>query len=183
MKDIEIKLIEELKGNTPEVIFSKLKEISQLTTEEKNLIYLYLCPRPLLDMELPGRIQGSRDRISGYLIPNLKEATLIIEAYRSEQYNRYIKHLMYSFLLDPEKVHPVIGEGHSNCGLCYKNLYEQNYWDKNISSQDPEKEYLSFRSDNSKITLCLDCLVQLKYAHDILEMIEPDFLKYGKIQY
>lgn len=186
MEDFKIELIKELKGNTPDVILNILKNNNQLIADEKNLIYLYLNPRPLLDMELPKRIQNSRtneNNIVGSLTPNLKEATLIIEAYRSEQYNRYIKHLMYSFLLDPEKIHPVIGEGHSNCGICYKEIHEQSYWNENISNHDVNREYLAFRSDNSNIMLCLDCLIQLKYAHDILEKIEPGFLKYGKIQY
>lgn len=181
MEENKLKLIDSLKDCSSDFILNSLRLNNQLTSDEKNLIYLYLKPRPLLDMELPNRIQASRgDKILGFLEPNLKETTLIIEAYRCEQYNRYIKHLMYSFL-DPSIIHPVIGNNVCSCGICKKDIYEQTVWENTIS--DPRKEKLAFRSDNTSISLCLNCLVQLKYSADILNKIEPGFLRFGNIKY
>ena len=77
-----------------------LKEEKSLTPEEKNIIFLYCFPRPLADGELTKRIQKYREnnnitKLS--LSPDLNETGLIIEAAKTEQYSRFIKHLMYSF--------------------------------------------------------------------------------------
>lgn len=165
-----------------------LRKEKDLSIEEKNLIYLYLYPRPLLDKELPYRIQEARksqNNISGYLEPNLLEVSLIIEAYRGQQYNRFTKHLLHSFVeAGPEAVHPINGNSIEECALCGKNIFEFEAWEnecrKYKSQHHPEeerKEYLAFGALGSNIGLCLDCIVQLQEVNKILEAIEPGYLK------
>ena len=87
-------------GATKEETLKLLKEETSLTPEEKNLIFLYCFPRPLADGELTKRIQSYRQKnniINLSLAPDYNETGLIIEAAKTEQYSRFIKHLMYSF--------------------------------------------------------------------------------------
>lgn len=179
--------IEDLKkmGDTHEVIESL--RVSPLSIQEKNLVYLYLFPRPLLDKELPGRIQEARlssgNNGNGYLVPNTLEVSLIIEAYRTEQYRRFIKHLLHTFT-NPQNIHPVSGNEQCKCGLCDKGLYEFEAWKSECSkfknSPHPEekrKEFLAFGGTGSNISLCLDCIIQLQEVNRTIELIEPGYLE------
>lgn len=177
--------ISQLQGKELHEVLSILKGSTDLSTEEKNFIYLYLFPRPLLDMELPGRIMANRKSQSvGWLEPKLSEIALLVEAYKSEQYKRYIKHLIHSFR-DPSKLFPIDGDGQCNCGLCGKNLYEYGAWNTKClqfpdSPEITRKEYLAFTSESSNISLCKDCLVQLNSLHETLETLEPGYLDWTK---
>ena len=99
--------IDRLKDCTVHEAVGLLKVDQELSIEEKNLIYLYLFPRPLLDRQLPERVQSYRGKQSqGFLQPNLGEIGLLVEAYRTEQYKRFMKHLFHSFT-NPEHLYPV----------------------------------------------------------------------------
>lgn len=180
--------IDKLKNCNVHEVLNLLKTDQDLGVDEKNLIYLYLFPRPLLDRQLPERVQSYRGKQSqGFLQPNLGEISLLIEAYRTEQYRRFMKHLFHSFL-NPEQLFPIAGNGQHECALCGKNLYEENSWSDLCSrfSYNPEKEkkeYLAFGSKNSNIVLCLDCIIQLKEASVLLEEIEPGYLLDWKTKY
>ena len=185
MKTKLISYLNSLKNlnNDSHQIIEKLRTCNDLSIPEKNLIYLYFFPRPLLDMELPYRINEMRgNNQSGYLEPNLPEISLIIEAYRTEQYRRYIKHLFHSFT-NPIDIHPVDGFGKCNCGLCKKEIYELKSWNEICNrfsdnyKEKENKEYLSYGSTGSNISLCIDCIIQLNEAKNLLTEIEPDFLK------
>lgn len=162
---------------------SKSKKLNNL---DKNLIYVYLFPRQLLDRELITRIEKYRNGLSnstGFLYPNYGEITLLIEAYRTQQYSRYIKHLFHSFIKeDGDNVFPINGEGEHECGLCGKRIFEFTNWTNNYSINDNHKEFLSFGSSSTEISLCLDCLVQLKTAFNLLSNIEGvDFLDWKRL--
>ena len=173
--------IDKLKNCEVHEAINLLRVEPDLSIEEKNLIYLYLFPRPLLDKQLPERVQANRgNQYQGYLQPNLGEVGLFIEAYRTEQYKRFMKHLFHSFI-DPMQLFPIAGNGQCECALCGKNLYENEAWSEMClrfpqSGEQNKKEYLAFGSKNSNINLCLDCIVQLKEASIILEEIEPGYL-------
>ena len=178
------------KINDTHQIIEILRKDDKLEIEEKNLIYLYLYPRPLLDMELPRRIMESRktsgNNGNGYLQTNLVEVALLIEAYRTEQYKRVIKHLLHTFTV-PENIHPISGNGQCKCGLCGKNLYEFDAWTSECSKfknnphpEESKKEYLAFGGDGSNVSLCLDCIVQLQEVNKILDSLEPGYLNKWK---
>lgn len=162
-----------------------LKGDTNLNRDEKNLIYCYCYPRQLLDRELPRRVQNYRQSCnipsSGLLTPHLGEAALIIEAFRTEQYGRFIKHLIYSFS-DPTKVSPVAGSGKLDCCICGKIVYENDEWARLVGEnrEKDDKQYLAFGSTESDVVLCKDCLVQLITATQILENIDPDYLDWRK---
>lgn len=162
-------------------------ECNKLSSDEKNLIYAYAYPRPLRDRELPSRVQNFRQQkgipLIGSLTPTA-EAILIVEAARTEQYGKFIKHLIHAFS-DPSKIFPLEGTGETECPICGKILMEKTMWD-DILSKDPtnpekdKREFLAFGSTESSITLCVDCLVQLIQAATLLEEIDPEFLSWKK---
>lgn len=162
-------------------VLKYLAEAAELDDERRNLIYFYFFPRNLLDMELPSRLMTYRgeNNKNGYLEPNLVETGLLLEAYRTPQYNRYMRHLLHSYH-DPSLVFPLAGHGKGECGLCKKGVWQQDEWE-NILNQYPEqaeerekKEFLAYGTDSSKICLCLPCLIQLATLHKLLQTIEGD---------
>ncbi len=174
--------VEKFKNSSQHDVLNQLKINNDLSVEEKNLIYLYLFPRPLLDMELPQRIISNRkSNYPGSITQNLSEIGLLVEAYRTEQYKRFIKHLIHSFIEHPEKIYQETGYQECKCGLCGKPLYQFNAWEE-ICSRSPglpevnEKKYLAYSSRDSNINLCLPCIIQLKGAADIIESLEPGYL-------
>jgi hypothetical protein len=150
-----------------------LKAQSDLNNEDRLLIYSYCYPRHLLDRELPKHIQHFRSTQGnngmGWLKPNYREASILVEAYRGIQYGRFMRHLMHSFLEDPEKLGSCSGEGEDNCPLCGKKVYYVGSWNE---STDPEAETLAIISSDSSVCLCKDCMVQLAESFNMIEKIE-----------
>ena len=169
-----------------------IKEDANLTQDEKNMIYCYCYPRQLLDRELPSRVQNYRKTNnipdSGLLTPIMGEITLLIEAARTEQYGRFMKHLVFAFS-DPLNINPVAGNEIKNCAICGKPLCQHELWNEKIianpgSSEKSEMQYLAYGSCKSSenVILCKDCLVQLISASQYLKEIDPDFFDWrGKM--
>lgn len=159
-----------------------LKNENSLTNEEKRLIYMYCFPRPLGDRELPDRVRKSRkqrgpDSRNGFLQPDDLETSLIIEAGKTMQYERFIKHLMHAFS-DPQKVYQISGTDILECPICGKRLRELNIWD---STLDHSREHLAFGSPTeTSIVLCMDCLIQLINASEIIQVLDPGYLDWTK---
>lgn len=161
---------------------------NKLTSEEKNLVYAYCYPRQLTDRELPSRVMQFR---SSQGIPgkgtlytsgsDLGEITLLLEACKTEQYGRFMQHLMHAFC-DPEKIYPVSDSEEFDCCICGKKLLGHDDWvvrSKN-GELDKNKEYLTFGSKESSVVLCMDCLTHLVAARDIIDEIDPGFLDWTK---
>lgn len=178
------KLINYIKGfkdKSKESVLTSLRTINDLTNEEKNLIYFYLFPRPLLDKELVSRFVQLRGDINkaGKLDPDLNESTLIIEAGQTAQYSRFIKHLCYSFS-NPSNIFPIEGSNITTCCLCGKEIYELTLWNcfsKQYGQKEiDEKLYLAYGSIESNVSVCLPCLINLKKAIDIINVLDPTYL-------
>lgn len=177
-----IDCISKLKTLTREQVLENLKVITDLSPEEKNLIYFYLFPRPLLDKELPSRfyqLRGERNKV-GSIKPDLNESTLIIEAGKTSQYGRFIKHLFHSYSKQ-DTIFPIEGSDIDTCCLCGKEIYEVTLW-KSFSKQygkpeEDEKLYLAYGSTESNLPICLPCLINLLKSIEIMKDIEPDFLR------
>ena len=153
-----------------------LRKDTRLTREEKNLIFAYCYPRQLLDRELPSRVQEFfKNNGNPRLTPSIPQATLYVEAFRTEQYGRFMRHLYHSFVDNPELIAPVSGEGKCECPLCGKELLELNLWEKSVKQPEEEenKEFLAYGSKESGITLCKDCLVQLMLSKCLIEDLDP----------
>ena len=171
------------KNYTKEQVLKILGERQDLTVAEKNFIYLYCFPRPLLDRELiPRVIEEHKKRGDvgnrGSLEPNELDVTLILEAGQTEQYGRFIKHLMYAFC-DESKIYKVYNNNVYECPICGKKLSGETLW-KVVQFQDPQKEFLAIGSKESSITMCLDCLVQLNSAREVIDYIDPGYLDWTK---
>lgn len=162
-----------------------LKSETKLDSNEKNLIYRYCYPRQLLDRELPTRISAYRSQsgnINGVKVPDSGEITLLIEASKTEQYGRFMKHLMHAFE-NPQNIFPLTGTEKHECPLCGKTLYEYDVWSeltKNYPKEESSKDFLAYGSSESEITLCSDCLAQLFSAKKIIDEIDPGFLDWTK---
>lgn len=159
-----------------------LSQEDALCIDEKRFVYMYCYPRPLGDRELPARIRSSRKKRgpnarSGFLQPDDLETSLIIEAGRTLQYGRFIKHLMHAYS-DPQKVCQISGTDVLECPICGKKVRELNIWD---STLDHTKEHLAYGSPTeTSIILCIDCLVQLVNASEIIQNLDPGFLDWTK---
>lgn len=159
-----------------------LRKEDVLDIGEKRFIYMYCYPRPLRDRELPSRVIETRKNRgpyarNGFLDPDDLETALIIEAGQTLQYGRFIKHLMHAFS-DPEKIHQISGTDVLECPICGKRLREFNIWD---STLDKTKEHIAYGSPTeTSIVLCLDCLVQLTCAAEIMNVLDPGFLDWTK---
>lgn len=145
-----------------------LKKEPKLTGIEKNIIYAYCYPRPLGDMELVKRIQEYRAKTGGRNIDDVKEAILILEAARTHQYERFIKHVMISFVQDPGKVINV-DEPERVCSICGDKLNEIHI--------PHSKGYGSVASD---LVICEHCLAQLFRADNLISTFNPVFLDWTK---
>ena len=187
--ELTVKYLETLEGKNEEAVLAALKGIKDLGRDQKNLIYVYLFPKPLLDMELVGKIQEYRKRIGserGFLQPNIGETLLLLEAYRGRQYGKYIKHLLHSFIESSDKLYVIDGQGTCTCGICNKPLWEHTAWlsecnkNPNFGEQN-RREFLAYGCSGSSKTLCTNCLIQLRYLHEILSEVEgKNYLGWGK---
>lgn len=171
--------IEKLRGLDSTKVLEVLSVAKDLSQSDKNLIYLYLFPRPLKDKELPYRINGVREDPKGKAEINPNEVALIVEAGKTEQYSRFIKHLCYSFK-DPNNIFPIEGSNIGNCCLCGKEVYEETLW-RSFSNQYGEEEitnklFQAYGSIESDLPICLPCLLNLRQAIMVFENVEPYFL-------
>lgn len=164
-------LLDEHVSKEDSIVYLKAQE--DLNDEDRLLIYSYCYPRHLLDRELPKHIQYFRksqgNNGMGWLKPYYREASILVEAYRGIQYGRFMRHLMHSFLKDPEKLGSCSGEGEDSCPLCGKKVYYIGSWNE---STDPEAETLAIISSDSSVCLCKDCMVQLAESFNMIEKIE-----------
>jgi hypothetical protein len=151
---------------------------SRLDQNEKNLVYCYCYPRPLPDYGLPDRIQEYR---ASHMIGengNDSEIAFLLEACQTEQYGRFMKHIMHAFE-NPEIVHPIEGERTDTCCLCGKVLHEDTSWRQNFPL-DSERHNLCFGSSDSSSVICVDCLIRLVKTIQIVNELDPGFLDWTK---
>lgn len=172
------------KGYTKEQLLQNLAAREDLGRDEKNFIYLFLFPRPLLDRELPPRVkeahfQRGDTRNKGIISPNALDVTLILEASQTPQYGRFIKHLMYAFC-DSSKLIVSRGVNTYDCPICGKSLLGDSLWEASVGKSDTEHEFLAIGSRESSVTLCIDCISQLTESKRLIEEIDPGFLDWRK---
>lgn len=138
-----------------------INSCTKLDQFDKNFIYLYCYPRPLLDRELPIRMNNTND------LDLNKKVLLLSEACKTDQYGRYMKHLCHAFLDNDGasviRITEDLGED-DFCPLCGKKLENSN----------------TFGSTDSSSMLCDDCLKALIITRNIMELIDPSFLDWRK---
>ena len=139
---------------------------------EKNIVYTYCFPRPLEDYGLPIRIQEHRWNKVSPANGDESEVARILEATQTEQYGRFMKHIMHAFK-DPSKVHPVAGSGRDSCCICGKELLGYDIAKGDIHS-------MCYGSEDSSSIICIDCLERLINSVEIIEEIDPSFLNWVK---
>lgn len=170
--------IQFLEGKTKADVLSFLTNASDLSRDQKNLIHRYLFPRPLADKELITRIQGVRLNPSGSLVPNVYESILIVEASRTAQYKRFIKHLVHSYQ-DISIIHPISGNDKCECCLCGKDIFQTDRLKLEFKDLlDPATDlYTAYGSTDTNLSICLPCLINLTEASHYLIDIDPNYLK------
>ena len=160
-----------------------LKNQSELDNNDRLLIYSYCYPRHILDRELPLHIQNFRKKSGnsglGWLQPNFRESCILVEAFRTLQYGRFMRHLMHAFL-NPEKLSSCSGEGEDHCPICGKKIVYIDSWNSEI---DKDSETLAIMSSESSVCLCKNCLIQLFMSKCLIdENFDPGFLEKPKYQ-
>lgn len=139
-------------------LMEELKGRNDLSSDMKNLVLLYHYPRPLLDRELPKRVGDKVEDLT-------KLSILIIEASRTAQYGRFIRHLFHSFI-ECDDIFPVSEEAQEmTCPICGRPLVIHG-----------QLGLIGIGSSESRVLLCQQCLRGLKNSFDLLNTIEPGFL-------
>ena len=154
-------------------------ELELLDSPEKDMARAYLWPRKFLDGDLQMGIEKFRDRsnmISISRVPEIKELCVLMEAFRSPQYNKLIQHLIRYFTntITSTHVFPVasITEKDTKCEICGKQILYFDEWKE--SSDQLEKlgvdtlSLLAYGNPKTSMCLCLNCLIQLNYLADLL---------------
>jgi hypothetical protein len=123
-----------------------------------------------------------RNTRTGFLEPELGEIAILLGAYQSPQYKRYIKHMLMAYS-DAKKIYPVQGNREGECGICKKAIYNFSNWATRCDSnpalgEQNRKEYLEFASPTTNVSICLDCLIQLNGLHEFLSSLCPEYWKY-----
>lgn len=176
--------LEKLQESTKEVAYSELSGNMGLTRDQKNLIWNYLFPEPLLDYELPSVVQkylSGIGQIRGLLHPDPGMLSILVRALRTDQYGKFMKHLIIAFT-DINKLFPVAGEGTTNtCPICGKTMYRYKTW-KEKCKENPEfgeqdrGEYLAYGSTDSDLCLCKNCLVQLNNLNETMLRLDTNYM-------
>lgn len=158
------------KFDSKEEVMKSLKEVN-LGTDEKNFIWTYLYPEPLLDYELPSVVQAYLHKNPGInlLNPDFGFNLIMVRAIQTPQYKRFMRFLLHSFIEKPDQVFPVDGEGSCSCPICGKTIYRYQDCQGN-------RDILAYGSDQTELCLDLGCLAQLGYLHGTMEKITPGYL-------
>ena len=174
--------INKFRGKSKEQVYQGLVATGDLlSSAEKNIIYAYLVPQNLLDGELVPQIQGKRklteEGLKGTMQASDTDLPLLMNAYRTRQYGKYIRHLMHSFVrCNEDKLYILDSDERYECGICGKSIHGTQIQDS------LGKEYLAYGSSQSDICLCPDCLMQLHLLDELIQMIEgKDYLTWGTV--
>lgn len=160
-------IIEQLKDADKNTVISVLNKNNALTRFEKNVIYTYLFPEPLKDMELVDIYKRYHKDHKPTEEKNEMEILFLLRAYRTRQYRNYILHLLHAFIQHQDSI--AVDNSNSSegltCGICGKELH---VWD-----EPGDRETLGYYSHGqSNQDLCLDCIAQLCYLDELLKTIE-----------
>lgn len=146
----------------------------------RSWVISWLFKEPMMDGDLIERIRELR-RGSESLPPKIqaKEVRAFLEAWRSPQYHRFIRHLFYSFCDPSAKVAPVrsVDPGYRNCVGCGTKLLEWREWSQicdAVPGESDLRNHLAIGSTTSKVCLCTRCLLQVKALYGFLSEIDPE---------
>src|SRR5574344_1988184 len=124
-------IINQYEGLDENDILNLLAQRNDISRFEKNLIYSYLCPKPIGNYELPGIILKERgNHPEGFLKPNERESPILIRKFRTRMYRNYILHLLHSFIEHPDDIF-VVNETENKvceCCVCKKPLLTYSPW-------------------------------------------------------
>lgn len=173
----------QLTGKASKEVIENLTFRTDLSNQEKTIVYTYLCPEPLSDRELPNVLLAGRgNHKEGFLSENFGEIMSLLRAYRSPQYNRFILHLLHSYVQNQSSIYIVNEQDNANCSVCGKPLYAHDVWSKKCAEnpsfgEQDRKEYLEYASSQSTLRICLNCALQLAGLHRLLTIVEgPGYL-------
>lgn len=153
-----LKKAKELEGLASAIVLDMLTHDNSFSQDEKSFIWAWLFPQNMLDGDLIKKMQSNQGA------PDWVKIGILMEAYKSRQYQKFIKHLVYSFSR-PEKVFRVSGNVTSECVICGKVLQE--------SAGE------AYGSSESTLILELPCIILLNRMAQYLEYMEPGSL-WGK---
>lgn len=174
-------LCNSLRGKTKEEVIQVLGQV-QISPFQKNLLFIYVFPPIIQDRELLYTYPKIREAyLKGEISePDLgqKELLLLMGAYRSEQYGKFIRHLLHSFIKNNGSsvyIDESLLDGY--CAISGKHLFGFRLWSSICQPSDPSKNFLAYSSRNSELLMGRESLVRLQQLNQYLSVIEgPDYL-------
>lgn len=164
-------LINKLKSNEL-ATEDKIKVINESTVDSqiKFILINYYGKFLFLDGDLLKYIEsyrvGSIPR-EGNLGGDLAEVNILMSALRSEQYKRFIRHILGQYT---KSIHPVDDNEEHECCVCWRPVYGIKNPNSNLGQGSIL--YKAFTGNKTKTCMCVSCLMNLNLLEYILEDLE-----------
>lgn len=145
----------------------------------------WLEPRNMLAGDLQkyiNEVKGVSGILGGHQI-SWPQVQVLIEALRTKQYGSTMNLLFNTF---GDDIFPVRLPGHgTKCAICDKDIMYWQEWSETIRAcpglgEFENRNFLAYGTKTSRICICLDCLIQLKAAKELLDELDPGILNYQK---
>lgn len=139
-----------------------------------SLILNYYSDFMYQDGEMLEKIESHRGgaQKKGTLYVDLDEINIMMQAFKSPQYKRFFYHIMNAY--GNNNIYPIKDDHVFECCICWKKTFGSimhTLWFKTGEISDLNKEYLAFTAEGgTKTSICLDCLVQLKYFIEVIKV-------------
>lgn len=167
---------------TEKEILEWLQQENRLNNDEKLLVYSYLRDKPVIhDRELPQLFSMANSDID--------KLAILIGAWRSEQYHRYMLHLLISFVVNDKTIHYVSTDETGYCGITGKEVYGLKKWNDitakggdDMITELNNKDHLAITNSINNQTdqmLSKEGLIYLHNLYEFLNYIDPNFMKHS----
>ena len=172
---IYLKLVNELSEDKDVNYKIDLINRSDIDLQVKYILTSYYNTYLLSDGELLKYIEGYRRHsdIPEVGIPSdMYEVGLLMTALKSEQYKRFIRHILCQY---SKSIHTVDDDEDHECCICWRPIYGCR---NSKLSLDNNMIYSAFTGDKTKTCICVNCLSNLMTLRQILiDLKDKDTLR------
>lgn len=136
-----------------------------------NLCWDYFSNFILSDGELLQMIETYRTGDiprKGLLDPDLVEIDMLMRAYKSQQYRRFILHITRTYTNN--EVFPRLNGTGIECSVCWRPIYSLEDYTNHVDPKtDPNMEYVAFSNNFTRTHVCVNCLTNIVSLSEILK--------------
>lgn len=103
------------------------------------------------------------------------ELSYLMKAWKSEQYHRFMCHIISRYLHKNANIYPVSEESRMefNCCVCWRTLYGVDP-KKTDQLADMSMRSTAITTDGTQSCICLSCFTQLTMFGQLLELLDDD---------